>query len=173
MNITLSLRGNAQIVGLFELISEQFQHELSRSEIIKEAINYALSTKNINWQEIVRLKNAVDFSECCSLKEIPSFLQLRVNAENWTTVSSCVAKGFNPPLKKLQTPFLVKVILLAYWDNIQSLKNETKKECILSTNSVFDVSEIIKDFIDMAMYGSNSTEFVEIVNLIKNWKEGK
>ena len=170
-NITLSLRGNGQIVGLFDLIGNTYLPELSRSEIISEAIDYVLENQDINLQVIAKIKNNIDFSINCLSEDIPNFIQLRVDEEKWAYISRFIANGFNPPLKKLQTPFLVKMILVAFLEKNSLFESEKLKDIVLPINSTKgQISEAIKDFVDMAFYDSDSDEFKEIFNLLKKHK---
>ena len=108
MDKILSIRRNNQISSLLFHI-QALQKSANRTAIVNAAITRALS-KNVNWKELANTTfPAIPFDAT----DMPDFIQLRVNANDYELIAKQVHDQFF--LEKMPpAPFVIKLVLTNY-----------------------------------------------------------
>ena len=108
MDKILSIRSNNQIFSLFSQIQE-FQKSANRTEIVNASILKAIND-TVNWLEISNTKFPVIPAEQI---DIPNFIQLRVNADEYNLLATQMHDQFH--LEKMPpAPYVIKLVLTNY-----------------------------------------------------------
>lgn len=167
----LSLRTNHSLIGLFN--KAQMERPLSsRVEIFNEAVSYALED-SIEFEKLskVNFNYPVDKEN-----SIPEFIQLKVDEEKWCQIVNKAKESFTPPLKKTTAPYVVKLVLLNYVQNLEMLKHNSNKNADTSEDmhqvciESKDLPEMAKILFQMMLIDENCAELREIKNLMIEWR---
>lgn len=135
MDKILSIRSNNQIFSLFSQIQE-FQKSANRTEIVNASILKAIND-SVNWTEISNTRFPIIPAEQI---DIPNFIQLRVNAEEYNILATQMHDQFH--LEKMPpAPYVIKLVLtnyLVYLHDMyaQSLQNDVEKPQPSSSNII-------------------------------------
>lgn len=118
MDKILSIRRNNQIFSLFIQI-QKYQKSANRTEIVNAAITKAL-TDNTDWNAISNTK----FSTIPNEKiNIPDFIQLRVNANDYNTIAKQMNEQFH--LEKMPpAPYVIRLVLSNYLIFLQEIHSQ-------------------------------------------------
>lgn len=132
MDKILSIRCNNQILSLFKHI-QNFQKSANRTDIINAGIHKALKD-NVDWNMISNVHVPIIPSNDI---DIPAFIQLRVNANDYEIIAMQIHNHFH--LDKIPpAPYVIRLLLTNYLVFLQSMNTQIlppdTKEHILITN---------------------------------------
>lgn len=170
MDISLTLRTNHQLLGLFFKIHEYQPN--NRVEIFNRAVGVALN-KQVDWNKLS--KTNANYAEAITSSSTPAFIQLRVNKENFDHIVNEIKNAFNPPLIRTTTPFVVKLILINYMNYLESIQDNTEltEPDGVNSNTNINTSEIpeaLKSLCEILL-DENSVSFKkEILKIIESWR---
>lgn len=161
MDKVLSIRRNTQIFSLFFQI-QKLQKSTNRTEIVNAAINRALS-ESVNWKEVAAAKLPT-----ISITDIntPDFIQLRVDADNYKTITKQIHDHFL--LEKMPpTPYVIRLLLTYYLIYLQEI--DTKGRALVCEKS-FDFSETLtpEEFQELPSIDAKLDHLYYILYNIKN-----
>ena len=119
MDKILSIRKNNQIFSLFSQIQE-FQKSANRTEIVNASILKAINN-TVNWTEISNTKFPIIPAEQI---DIPNFIQLRVNANEYNLLAAQMHDQFH--LEKMPpAPYVIKLVLANYLIYLHDVHTES------------------------------------------------
>jgi hypothetical protein len=107
MNKTISFRANAALCALFDRI-KGFQQSCNRTEILGEAIAYAINTP-ARWQNIVSVKSPKGINDANQV----SFMHYNVPSEEYEKIADEIKEAFGL-VKPARTSYVVKLLLQNY-----------------------------------------------------------
>lgn len=171
----LSLRPNQNILALFS-IAEKHQPLMSRSEILSNAIEYALAAP-VEWKAFSESSSKNSYEPNQNGSHSPMFIQIRVNSQNWKTVTNQIKNAFNPPLKRTTTPYILRLVLENFVRYLQKLNKAAPDIVENSENppsgySTDDLEIIIKVAKIISLNRESDKPILDAIKIIlEKWSE--
>ena len=158
--ITLSLRGNPTLFGIFKRVQE-YRPLLNRTELFREGLDFA-SSSDVDWRRLAQEK--LDFALDDSGS--PAFIQLKVESSKWEKVIHNVKHSFDPPLKRTATTYVVKLVMINYYEHL----SKPQESGTADSDVPVDIPEMAKIFAELCIQGKNSSELKEINRILMKWR---
>ncbi len=170
--VNLTIRNSPAVWSIFSRLSH-YMPLMSKNELVRDAIEYALDTKP-DWKQLASFRQTERTEQTdCSEKDGPEFIQLRVNGADWLAVLEDIKKSFTPHLKSVKSVYGVKLIMLNYLNyltRVNSGGQDTAEEKITANAEELGAPEMSALLTSMIL--ENSPLLEPIKKIMNEYKKG-